>query len=327
MKKLTRENFIKARDYIFAHSDDINRAWFRYNFEGEDTAAFMDELAKYQHENGGFGGLYYEFDYQGSCLKTTEIAIGYILGLKEKPSAEHPVISKMMKYILERYHPEIGNWGEIAEPEVNDGVHCHWVRYRGNTITPIENEDERIKKYDANEKACFAAFVALYLELVPEELYKDIIKYPIEYILRYYDENSPDYNKDIFAEGSPYDFEYFQWFVPCLKDKDMVDKLTAILRQNPTVFMELDFTKSDSDYVHLPCDSINSPDNIMYPAVKDLVDNSLEYRMKQQSDDGRWPLGWSCGEGEGFRKLQVLYEAYLTMKMLVKLNRFGRIEK
>ena len=97
MLKLTHENLIKARDYIFAHSDDINRAWFRYNFEDENTDAFIEVLAKYQHENGGFGGLYYEFDYQGLCLKSTEVAVGYIIGLKKKPSADHPVIKNMIK--------------------------------------------------------------------------------------------------------------------------------------------------------------------------------------------------------------------------------------
>ena len=327
MLKLTRENFIKARDYIFTRSDDINRAWFRYNFEDGDTSAFMDALVKYQRKDGGFGGLDYEFDYQGSCLKCTEHAIGYILNLKKRPSADHPVIHNMMKYILERYVPEIGNWGlEVVVPEVNDGVHCQWARYRGTVLTPIENDDERIKNYDANEKVCFAAFVALYSELVPDELYRDIIKYPTEYILRYYDEKSPDYNRDIFDKGSPYDFEYFQWFVPCLKDRNMAERLTSILRQDPTAFMELDYTKSDNAYVHLPCDWIDSPDNIIYSAVKDLVDESLTYRIKQQSDDGRWPLGWAYGENEGFRKLQILYEAFRTMKMLAKLKHFGRIE-
>lgn len=325
MQKLAHENFMKARNYIFANSDDINRAWFRYNFDDNNTDAFMEVLAKYQHENGGFGGLFYEFDYQGPCLKCTEVAIGYILGLKEKPSADHPVIQNTMKYILERYLPEIGNWGEVAEPEVNDGVHNRWVRYRGFDLTSIENEDERIKNYDANEKVCFAAFVAFYSELVPKELYQNIIKYPIEYILRYWDKNSPDYNKDIFDSGTPYDFEYFQWFVPCLKDKDIANKLTSILCQNPTAFMELDYAKSEHDYVHLPCDAVDSPDNIIYPAVKNLVDDSLEYRMKQQSDDGKWPLGWSFGDDEGFRKLQILYEASRTMRMLAKLGRFGRI--
>jgi len=90
--------------------------------------------------------------------------------------------------------------------------------------------------------------------------------------------------------------------------------------------MELDYEKSNNEYVHLPCDSIDSPNNIIYPAVKDLVDDSLEYRIKQQSDDGRWPLGWSFGESEGFRKLHILYEASRTMRILAELGRFGRIE-
>ena len=104
----------------------------------------------------------------------------------------------MMKYILERYHPEIGNWGDPAVPGVNDGVYNYWVRYRGAEITLIENEDEKIKNYDANERVCFAAFVALYSEIVPEELYRDIIKYPIEYILRYYDEKLAKLQKEYF---------------------------------------------------------------------------------------------------------------------------------
>ena len=323
MLKLIRENFIKARDYVFAHSDDITREWFRYNFEDGDTDAFMEVLAKYQHENGGFGGLCYEFDYQGPCLKSTEFAILYIIGLKEKPNIDHPIIRGMMKYLLERYRSEIGNWGEVFEPEMNDGVHPRWCTYGRYVITPTADEDERIKHYDPNERVIFAAFVALYPELVPEELYLDIIKYPCEYILRYYDENSPDFDKNIV--GSVYNLLYFKDFVPCLKDKFLADKLAAVLRQNPTACMELDFTRYDTDYVHLPCDFVDSPDSFLYPAIKDLTDGSLEYIMKRQSGDGAWHLRWSMG-GEEFRRLQELWEAYSTLGMLVKLGRFGMIE-
>lgn len=87
--------------------------------------------------------------------------------------------------------------------------------------------------------------------------------------------------------------------------------------------MELDFEKSKKEYVHLPCDSVDSPDSIVYPVVKDLVDKSLEYRMRQQDDDGRWPLGWSFGSDAGLQELQVKYEAYRTLLMLVKLERFA----
>ena len=327
MQRLTHENFTKAKNYIFANSNDINRAWFRYHFEDSNTNTFMDVLAQYQHESGGFGGLSNEFEYQGPCLKCTEHAIEYITGLKEKPSDSHPVIQKMMVYILEQYIPGIGNWGEVIPPEVNDYLHCHWSRYRGELITPTADEDERIKNYDANEKVCFAAFVALYPKLVSDKLYQEIIKYPTENILRYWDVNSPQYRKEIFDDGTPYAFEYFLWFVPCLKDKVLADKLTSILRQNPTVFWEHDFTKSNSDYVHLPCDyAVCSPDCIVYPVVKDLIDESLSYKIKQQTDDGKWSLGWSYGESEGLQKLQMSAEVTGTVNMLVKLKRFGRVD-
>jgi hypothetical protein len=37
-------------------------------------------------------------------------------------------------------------------------------------------------------------------------------------------------------------------------------------------------------------------------------------------------LHWQFGEGEAFAKLQVLFEAHLTMLILAELKRLGRIE-
>ncbi|MDE6594047.1 MAG: hypothetical protein K2K57_13425, partial [Oscillospiraceae bacterium] len=65
MLKLKYENFIRARDFIFEYGDDVNRAWFEYLFEDNNAEKFLNVLSEYQHENGGFGGIYYEFDYRG----------------------------------------------------------------------------------------------------------------------------------------------------------------------------------------------------------------------------------------------------------------------
>lgn len=327
MFMLTRDDFIKARSYIYSKGTDIDRAWFRYNFEDASETEFLRVLSRHQHKNGGFGGLYHEFAYQGPCLKSTEIAIQYIFGLKHMPSADLPIIRNTIKYLLDTYLAGRGSWGEVVVPEVNESAHCYWARWRGENISPIENEDERIQKYDANEKACFAAFISYYSELVPKELCDEILKYPVQHILRYYDINSADYNATLFDKDCPYPFEYLTAFVPWLKDKDLVKKLSDILCQNPTAFMELGFERSDMDYVHLPCDwAVKSPNSILYPTVKDLVDKSLDYRLKQQSADGKWPLGWSFGNDADMQKLQLKYETYMTLEMLVKLKNFGRIE-
>ena len=332
MKKLTHENFIKARDYVFTYSDDINRAWFRYNFEDGDTAEFMNALAKYQYENGGFGGLVYEFEYNGPTLHDTEHAFRYIFYLKEKPPADHPVIQKMMSYLLERYRPEIGCWGDPLEPGVNDGTHVWWWTYGEDDFSSIADENERILKYNPNVQAALAAFVALYSELVPEDLYRDIIKYPVEKILRYYDEVSPLYgasstdgaiNGDI---ATPYNLKCYQQFVRCLRDKSLADRLAKILCQNPTACMQLDLVKWEQGYEELPCDVVETPDSVVYPIVKDLVDNSLDYLIRQQNNDGCWHLPWRFGDSEAFNKMQSDFEAHLTMLILAELGRFERIE-
>ena len=301
-----------------ANADDISRVWFRYHFEGGHADEVMNVLAKYQHIDGGFGGLSDEFEYQGPCLKCTEIAIGYILGLTERPSYDHPVIQKTMAYLLAQYIPEIGNWPEPFVPEINDHPHCSWSRYRGETPPPMANDDERIEKYSANELVVFAGFVAAYSDMVPKALHDEIIKYPTQHLLRYWDKNLPAY-----GGGSVYDFEYFLDFVPHLKDKILVDKLTTILQQNPAAFWELDFTKSDTDYVHLPC---VSPYSIVYPVVKELVDEAWSYRIQQQCDSGKWPLGWSYGDSEEMRRLEAKNDVVRTLNMLVLLKQSGRLE-
>lgn len=332
MKKLTHENFIKARDYIFTHSDDINRAWFRYNFEVANTDEFMDILKEYQHENGGFGGLVYEFEYQGLCLKCTEHAFRYIFYLKEKPSADHPVIQKMMKYVLERYRPEIGYWGDLFAPEVNNSAHVWWCAYGQDDHSPISNIDERVKRYDANGQAAIAAFVALYSELVPEELYKDIIYYPAEKILRYYDEKSLLYvapDEKQFSDNNlalPYNLKCYQQFCDCLKDKILGEKLKLILCQNPKVCMELneDNWWKPGSYSETPCDVVITPDSFIYPVVKNEVDKALDCLIDKQNEDGTWRIPYSFGDG--LENLQADMEAHCTMLNLAELGRFGRID-
>ena len=333
MSKLTHENFLKARDFIFENGDDITKAWFRYNFEDGDSGTFMRVLEKHQHENGGFGGLLYEFDYQGPCLKCTEHAFRYMFYLKEKPSLHDPVIKKMMGYILERYRPDFGRWGELLEPEVNDGMHVRWWTYPDCDITPKADVDERIKYYKPNGEAALAAFVALYHELVPDELYEDIICYPVEHIIRYYDENSPLFGKSARGDHgkndieSPYNLKCYQQFINCLPDKELADRLAAIVSQNPTACMQLDYGAWDNGYEELPCDVVETPDSIVYPAVKQVVDDSLDYLIKRQSADGAWHLTWGFGEDERFRKMERLYETNYTMLVLARLGRFDRIEE
>jgi hypothetical protein len=223
----------------------------------------------------------------------------------------------------------------LIVPEVDESAHVGWWTYADDekNYQPRKDEDDRILQYDPNGHAGLAAFVALYSELVPEDLYRDIIKYPVEKILRYYDEASPLYGQSstdgviIGDLATPYNLKCSQQFVACLKDKPLAEKLTAILRQNPTACMQLDFNKWENGYEELPCDIVNTPDSIIYPVVKELVDSSLDYVSRQQDEDGCWHLPWRFGSGEAIDKMQAMFEMHMTMMYLAELNRFGRIER
>lgn len=54
-----------------------------YNFEDLSTDVFMDVLAKYQYDTGRFGGLVYEYEYNGPTLHNTEYALRYIFSSKK----------------------------------------------------------------------------------------------------------------------------------------------------------------------------------------------------------------------------------------------------
>lgn len=331
MLKLSRTNFEKAKDFVFADAADIDRAWYKYNFENHDNKEFIDVLSQYQFENGGFGGLEHEFTYRGPCLKSTEHAFVYLYFLKQKPPVNHPVIKKMMQYVLERYRPELGEWGQLLEPGVNDGTHVWWWTWEPETRS-YESFDERILHYNPNGQAALAAFVALYSELVPEKLYQDIIRYPIEKILRFYDKASPQFGKSSTDSTQmedykiPYNLKCLHQFCDCLQDKPLAEKLKSILCQNATACMELDVSLWNDGYHEFASDVVVTPESFLYPVVKEEVDKALDALILHQGKDGGWHLPYHFGEEDSFRTLEKAYEAHCTMMYLAELGRFNRIE-
>ncbi len=332
MIQLSKQGFERATRFVKQNATPIDQAWYSYNFEGMSDDAFADVLATYQQGDGGFGGLVYEFEYRGSCLKCTEHAFRYLYYMKRRPSADHPMIRRMMSYILARYKPQLGCWGDLLEPAVNDGLHVWWWTYEGDGQA-YDNFDERVKAYNPNGQAALAAFVALYSELVPQELYADILRYPIEKILRYYDAQSPlrgqSRTDPYFDEElqSPYNMKCLSQFCDCLQDEPLANKLKAILKQNPTACMELDQSVWDQGYHETPCDIVTYPESFLYPDIKDLVDGSIDYLIRHQSENGGWLLTYKFGEDEGFRRLEHNFDVHDTMLVLALLHRFDRIQQ
>nr|WP_308627019.1 hypothetical protein [uncultured Eisenbergiella sp.] len=336
--KLSNSSFLRAKEFIYNHGRKIDIAWFEYHFIHHSTEVFMKILEGYQYENGGFGGLVTEFEYAGPCLKSTEHAFRYIFGLKERPDAGNPTIQKMMKYILERYQPELGCWGNLLVPEVNEALHVWWWEYKNIEIY-YKDFDSQVKCYNPNGQAALAAFVALYSELISQKKYKEIISCPVEKVIRYFDKESPFYcevSSDPSYEADymvPYNIKCYQQFINCLqadsniyRDDALVERLKQIVSREPTACMELEETDWADGYHETPCDIVTDPDSFLYPFVKKEVDGALDYLIRRQDKDGGWHLTYQFGEQDEFRKLERQYEANMTVLYLAELKNFHRID-
>ena len=124
MKYLTKAQFDKARTFMYNYAQDIDLAMFQYYFEGKPKSEVIEVLEKYQNEDGGFGTLDYDFVFPMSCLKQTESACRYIYALDV--SDTHPIIPKLIKYIINNYNETTGEWNNLIVPEVNRFPHAPW---------------------------------------------------------------------------------------------------------------------------------------------------------------------------------------------------------
>lgn len=167
----------------------------------------------------------------------------------------------------------------------------------------------------------------MYSELVPKDLYEDIIKYPIEKIRQYCNPLSQCYQEEKGeCVKSPYNIKCFQQFIDCLKEREIAEELKKILLLSPKSAMELDDTLWDKDYYETPCHVVTTPESFLYQATKKEVDYALEYLICQQGDDGIWHLTWRFGKEEIFRDIERKYELQYTLNYLVELKRFRLIE-
>lgn len=115
MKKMAREQYSKVVTFMKTHAEKIDRVMYEYIFLNKPFEEVVDILQSYQSEDGGFGMLDYDIAYPYSCLKTGESACRYIYALRDIP-ASHPMIQKMIPYIIANYNRKQGNGTIIPFP-------------------------------------------------------------------------------------------------------------------------------------------------------------------------------------------------------------------
>jgi hypothetical protein len=132
--RLSRENFSKAGKFIHSNARPIDRAMFEYHFEGGSINAALEELAKFQNDDGGFGNaIEPDFRLKASSPMATSVGLQYCteLGIE----SDHPLIENAIKYLVSTYDSENGYW-PATFLDVNDDPHAPW--WHVGEISPPE---------------------------------------------------------------------------------------------------------------------------------------------------------------------------------------------
>ena len=91
---LSLDSFEKAVSFIKTTAREVDKALYRFYFEGGTKTAVLAALAPYQNEDGGFGhGIEPDFRMAGSSPMATSVALQYCaeIGAPHAASIDHPL--------------------------------------------------------------------------------------------------------------------------------------------------------------------------------------------------------------------------------------------
>lgn len=310
MKKLTQAQFGKAVNFLKTRAQDIDYAMYEYFFERKPPDEVADILASYQNEDGGFGMLDYDIECPISCLKSTESACRYIFAL-ESISAEHPMIQKLVTYVLEKYNPITGEWDNLTVKEINEYPHAPWWHHVESDKVIPKDRAELIKNYDPNTNSALAGLLVKYSTLVPNQLLDDILSIVIDKINSGYGFGQYGMNSDIY-------------FINALNSGQLKSNLLHKVMGDGSLISLLDENWGIENAYKL-CHWIDTRDHPYYPMYKDAVEMNFDFLINSQEEDGSWNPNWSWGEPDVWARVNKRLKGVLTMTFLCALKRFDRI--
>ena len=164
--RLSRENFLKASKFVQANARPVDRAMFEYHFEEGSANAALEELMKYQNDDGGFGNaIEPDFRLKASSPMATSVGLQYCteLGI----DSGHPIIEAAIKYLVSTFDTGRDYWPSTFL-DVNDEPHAPWWH-----VDEMSSPDERGWP---NPSAEILGYFHRHSVHVPKDLMKQIDK-------------------------------------------------------------------------------------------------------------------------------------------------------
>ena len=308
MKRLSKANLAKAREFVMTQARPLEQALYRFRFEGGSKEAVLAALAQHQNPDGGFGhALEPDLRAPESSVLATLRAM-HVLGALQIP-ADHPVFKQALAYLSASFDDAKGVW-RIIPPTAGAHPHAPWW------------SQEPLEKVFGGFKVIPRAEVLAYLYGSNSAAFSraqrhDLTRQVIETL-----ESTPDAELAAGVEGCARLYES-NGLPADLKErlhKRLVNLVPATVEQDPTKWKQ---------YCLKPLWLVRTPHSPFAPLLADAVQRNLDYEIDDQSADGSWAPNWSWygTYPETWPAAEKDWRGVLTIQTLETLRAFDRIER
>lgn len=296
MKELSIESMNRSREFIKTRSRKLERSLFEYEFESGSIEHVLQELSKFQNEDGGFGNAL-EPDIrcrESSAIATTvaDFITASRRWQKRNDSESHSII-----HSYDKTHP---GWVKIPK-EADNAPRAPWWNYSGS---PHEW---------GNPNAEILGYFYEYSDVVPSGLLNDLTGYAIPYL----------------NERCEWKEMHEMFCFIRLADR-LPDTPYRLISDRLDTFIDNCVIKNQEDrqgYCAYPLQIIDSPNSRYYEKYKDVIPQDLDGIIDGQEEDGAWAVNWSWGRYEDeWEKAKEEWKGIITLSSLLTLKSFNRLQ-
>jgi hypothetical protein len=310
MKTLLREAFERARHFLLHEARPLESSIFQHRFEGAGIEGVLAALSAFQNSDGGFGRAL-EPDMRSPSSSPLATAIGLQMLSALGCSAGESLVQRAVAYLQTTYQEETGVW-RVAPVDVNSYPHAPWWHDQDRSLERTFDEFRIIPR------ALVLAGLQHYASLLPASWLNRVTEETVDYI-----EHVPE-----LGGGGGSDLEYVITLAETRGlPRRWARRLDSRIRQVIPSVVVGDPERWGS-YCLSPLRVISTPETIGADLIADPVKMHLDYQIDHQSADGTWDPVWSWAEAypESWRKALQEWRGHLTLKTLMQLSAFKRIE-
>lgn len=302
---LSTEAFARARRFVETKARPLEVARMRFHFDSAPEDAVVAELTKFQNDDGGFGNAL-EPDLRAHESSALATSIAFQLIRETGRTLFESTASSAVDYLRNTFDRAKGMW-QIVPRSAEDSPHAPWWNQSGR--------EGAFESFSLNPTAELLGYLCDYRDSPSRPLIAVVSSKILDHIGRL---ETIEMHEFLcckrLAETDDLDPAFREQLLGCLHEL-----LEATVSTDSSQW---------AGYGLRPLQVADRPDSPFFEALRDAVQQNLDYEISTQQDDGMWAPGWSWGDQfpDEWEKARLDWAGVLTVDRLITLQRYGRIE-